>query len=229
MKIKIVSASKKITGTEIVKSYHRLKNLTNDNFDIDIKFFEKNTRGLSEVYNEAIEEFKDSCDILLFAHDDLMIADLLFFEKMETAFNTLNYDVVGIAGTNNISLSNPIRPEIPTAWHNSDKRGWSGFVEHPSENGTFNTTYFGPTPREVVTLDGLFIAIRTSAITDKIRFDEQFKFHFYDMDFCFNAFKEQLILGVQDIFCRHNSRGEGIFDKSYREMEKIFLKKWKNK
>jgi GT2 family glycosyltransferase len=236
MKIKIVSGTKnaedKIAELAIMKSFfglQKLSELSNDKFRIDISIFHNNCRGLSEIYNEAIETHKDSCDVLLFAHDDLMIADLLFFEKMETAFNTLNYDVVGIAGTNNISLSNPTRPDIPTAWHNSDRRGWSGFVEHPVEDGTFNTNNFGPTPRKVVTLDGLFLAVRTSAITDKIRFDEQFKFHFYDMDFCFNAFNEQLVLGVQGIYCRHNSRGEGIFDTTYSELEGVFLKKWKKK
>lgn len=221
MKIKIISATneKSAEGLSIVNAYNKISGTD------EIKIFTDNTRGLSEVYNEAIEIYKDDCDVLLFCHDDLFISDVLFSEKLENAMKT--FDVVGIAGTNNISLSKPSFPEMPTAWHNSDRKGWAGFVEHPHGDGLYSTTYFGPTPAEVVTIDGLFIAVKTSSITDKIRFDEQFMFDFYDLDFCFTCYTNELKIGVEGIYCRHNSHGEGLLKPEYKETEKLFLNKWK--
>jgi hypothetical protein len=237
MKIKIVTATKNSVvnekQTNIYRSWEQLSKVLpkKNETHLDLTIYTDNAKGLSEVYNEAIEKFKDEFDILIFAHDDLLISDLFFFDKLESAFTINKYDVLGIAGTNNLSLSKPAIPEAPTGWHNSDRKGWSGFVEHPTKNDNtdFNTNNFGPTPREVVTIDGLFIGIRTSAITNKIRFDEQFKWDFYDLDFCLNCHKEKLKIGVQGIYCRHNSHGEGYLESKYRKTEKDFLKKWKKK
>ena len=50
-------------------------------------------------------------------------------------------------------------------------------------------TIFGATPKEVILLDGLFLAVRTKSIAkEKIKFDTNIKgFHHYDLKFCLDC------------------------------------------
>jgi hypothetical protein len=87
---------------------------------------------------------------------------------------------------------------------------------------------FGKTPLEVITMDGLFIACKTEIFKNsKIRFDETFKFDFYDLDFCINSYLNNSVLGITNIYTTHLSRGEGMLTKKYKETEELFLQKWK--
>jgi hypothetical protein len=234
MKIKLVtgtmSDSKTYEQLPIIQSYNKLKKLG----DIDIEIFLNNKLGLSEIYNQAIEKHKDDCDVLLFAHDDLFISDLFLFEKLEDAFSKQKFDIVGIAGTDNISLINPRNPNAPISWANSNHKGWGGFVEHPLETKNQDSdlylNVYGSTPKNAATIDGLFIACDTKIFKNpNVRFDPLFNFDFYDLDFCLTSHQENVSIGIYGIFCRHLSRGAGILSPKYREIEKLFLNKWKKK
>ena len=50
-------------------------------------------------------------------------------------------------------------------------------------------TIFGDVPKDVILLDGLFLAVRTKSIAlHDVRFDEQLKgFHCYDIKFCLDC------------------------------------------
>ena len=229
MKIKIVSCtmsdSKTYEQLPIMQSYNKLKQIG----DIDIEIFLNNKLGMSERYNTAIEKHKNDCDVMIFAHDDLYISDLFLFEKLEKAMQ--RFDIVGVAGTNNFSIKNLPRKELPISWVNSDHKGWSGFVEHPLENKNPEAesymNVFGTVPKEVVTMDGLFIACNTKIFkNEKIKFDTQFTFDFYDLDFCINAYLNKCRLGIEGIYVKHLSRGEGMLTEKYKETEKTFLQKW---
>ena len=76
-------------------------------------------------------------------------------------------------------------------------------------------------------MDGLFLAVDSRTLIDNgLRFDERFKFHFYDMDFCRQVEVMNLTMGTIPVTTIH-----GSVNKPYREdwyeMYDEYLKKWK--
>ena len=190
-----------------------------------LELLEHNRRGLSTIYNEAIdrEQKAGDFDALVLVHDDVYLTDVFWKEKLEKGFE--NYDIIGLAGTSYLSLKN-MNLTTPIAWHNSPKDRWVGSVEHQTPNkDSFQWTHFGPAPAPALTIDGLFIAVNLKTIED-VRFDEDFAFHFYDLCFCLDAYKKQKNVGVANIHTTHMSRGEGILNKEYNDLQAKFIKKW---
>jgi GT2 family glycosyltransferase len=69
-------------------------------------------------------------------------------------------------------------------------------------------SYFGPSGVECKLLDGLMlVADSTRLVEAGVRFDEQFDFHFYDMDFCRQAELKGLRMGTWPISVVHESAG----------------------
>ena len=70
-------------------------------------------------------------------------------------------------------------------------------------------------------LDGVMMAIRSQILIDRdLRFDPQFKFHFYDLDFCRQAELRHIRMGTWAISVVHASAGAlGVDDwrASYRD------------
>src|SRR6266851_3268613 len=59
---------------------------------------------------------------------------------------------------------------------------------------------FGETPVPCGLLDGLFLAVNTEhVLRSGARFDSQFMFHFYDLDFCRTSRQKGLSLGTWPI------------------------------
>lgn len=114
---------------------------------------------------------------------------------------------------------------------------------------------YGPCPAECDLLDGLFLACRRDALgysqeasdlglppsgsgsgsepTPKtqhptpslVRFDERFRFHLYDLDFCRAASRAGLRLGTWPILVSHGSGGN--FDtEEFRATARLYLDKW---
>lgn len=78
-------------------------------------------------------------------------------------------------------------------------------------------------PARCAVIDGLFIGIDLRKIGD-VRFDEQFTFHFYDLDFCLSAAAAGLSIGVTNIHLQHESVG-GTATPSHLAAQKLFLAK----
>jgi GT2 family glycosyltransferase len=179
-----------------------------------------NTDGLCKVYNRYFkEEYKDY--IVVFVHDDVEINTIDLKRKLNAAME--KYDVVGVAGSANHSLKSLV------LWHNSPREAWSGAVEHPiSENSnTIQTNFFGPYPRDVITLDGLLLAVNMGkALEVELRFDEQFDFHFYDLDFSVAAFQKGLKVGTWNINTTHYSHGD-FRNAVWAANEQKYIEKWK--
>ena len=91
-------------------------------------------------------------------------------------------------------------------------------------------TSFGPYPKRVLLLDGVFLCIKKEAFT-KVRFDETNPagFHFYDLDYSLSCHKEKLKIGVSDIMITHSSPGLKEFTSEFNEGQQWFLNKWKGK
>lgn len=185
-----------------------------------------NSDGMSTVYNRKLEEYRNSnAEFLVFVHDDVYIDDLKLYEKLSIAKNKLNYDIVGLAGG-----LNPRLTEF-ALWHiMTEKNQQRGEVAHPAGNqGQTMTTAFGPTPSRVAIADGLFLAVHLPSINStKWKFNENYKFHHYDISSCIDANRMNLKIGVYPIHVIHSSPGLlSIHDKDWVQSNKRFLEEYK--
>lgn len=220
MKIAFYSCTRKddISETFSFKSLKRLEN------KIDFLYDENNTLGLSERYNLVLKEYASKFDIIVFLHDDVYVDDLSVCEKLEHAHKTL--DIVGLAGGINPVIKEPALWHIMCGgFHSGNLRG---AVAHNISKDQIAMTSFGPTPSRATVLDGLFISVKTECYTKKLwKFNENYKFHHYDIASCIDANRMKLKLGVVPVWVVHNSPGLSSFnDKGFQESQKIFLNEY---
>jgi hypothetical protein len=191
--------------------------------NFDLKTHYENKAGLPRLYNEALVDDIDNYDIILFVHDDVYIDDLKCFHKIREKFNA-GYSVVGLAGATEATV------KAPALWHlMSEQKNWSGAVGHPSAvENSVHVTSFGPVPQRCLILDGLFLAIDCSKFRDNlVKFDEQFTFHHYDIDFCLQCNAAKHKLTTMNINVLHNSPGlSNINNPDYTMSQAKFLKKY---
>jgi GT2 family glycosyltransferase len=197
--------------------YRSLRKLGTDRY----WFFENNREGLPARYNLVLDERAGRDEIVVCVHDDVVIGDLFIAEKLNDAVDRLGCAVVGVAGSPNfaINLSSPV-----TMWMCPPLEQLSGAVEYAMPDNTNVWNVFGATPRPCVVLDGMFLALAASKI-GKLRFDEQFNFHFYDLDFCLTAHSAGLVLGTTNIYTSHSSPG-GYSGQPFLEAQAKFRSKW---
>jgi hypothetical protein len=162
--------------------------------------------GLASLYNSAIERAGQAPAILVFVHDDVYLCDFFWREKFRTALTC--FDVIGLAG-------NTRRAPRQPAWSFIDENGtWdqpaflSGSVGHGKGFPCDIISYFGPSGQPCKLLDGLLLAADSTRLLEaNLKFDEQFAFHFYDMDFCRQAELRGLAMGTWPISVVHESVG----------------------
>jgi len=173
--------------------------------DMQVHLFDNNRLGLSTIYNQAIAQAEKLPAILVFVHDDVLLYDFFWAERIREAVE--HFDIVGLAG-------NTRRLPRQPGWALTQNLGWddrrylSGAVGHGVNGGWNNVSDFGPSRQACKLLDGLMlIADSDTLIRSGLRFDEQFKFHFYDMDFCRQAELKGLSMGTWPISVVHQSGG----------------------
>jgi len=77
-----------------------------------------------------------------------------------------------------------------------------------------------------VLLDGVLLTVCKRTFTQhNIRFDEQFKFHFYDMDICRQFERAGLRMGTYSVSVIHQSGGN-FGTPEWAAGYKDYLKKW---
>lgn len=180
---------------------------------LSIRLWGSNTRGLSELYNLAISA-PDTPEYVVFVHDDVYLEDYFTIDRVIEGLT--HYDVIGVAGSS--FGPGQLRWGLPRV-------GVGGAVGH-SRQPFGRVTRFGPTPLAVDVLDGLFLAAKTETLRRTgVRFDEAFKFHFYDLDFCLTAKQAGLRLGVWPLSVTHQSAGR--FDSpEWKAASEVFSRKW---
>lgn len=192
--------------------------------DVNVISLENNKKtGLSQFYNECIERFKDA-EKLVFVHDDVDIINKDLDYQVTQALKM--YDVVGVAGC--------INPKIieRNLWHwmAGDIKNCRGIAGHPYDEKSFHVTAFGPTPSRVAIVDGVFIAMNPSKIYQSgTKFDPQFTFHHYDIDFSLTCNKNGHRIGVYPILINHQSPGLKEFNQTWNDSNQKFITKWKSK
>ena len=191
--------------------------------DCKIKLFSSNRLGLSEVYNKSIDEFLEEDVILVFVHDDVIINDYFWARIVRQGLKT--FDVVGIVG-------NTRRIEKQAGWIMLDLTGkcdsfdnLSGSIGQGKAFPPTKLDVFGEPYKQCKLLDGVFLATTTTILRQtKLRFDGQFKFHFYDIDFCRTAEEYNLTMGTIPLSVVHQSYGS-VNNEFYKSYE-LYLKKW---
>ena len=221
MKTLIATATKysktEFANTRLAKSLKYHKDNTITKFDLKVTY--NNTAGLCSVYNKYLTpKFLDNYDCILFVHDDVSI-DSLFFQKCIRNLFKKGFDVVGLAGGSNIQIKKP------ALWHLLCKQeSLSGVVSHYTNKDDYNQTIFGQVPKEVILLDGLFLAVRTKSIKQtKIKFDRNITgFHHYDLKFCLDCHLAGLRLTTAPIHVIHDSPGLTQVTEEYSKSEDYF-------
>jgi len=182
----------------------------------------ENTRGLSEVFNERIDK-ADKDTTLVFIHDDVWIDEVNFADVITKGLD--KFDVIGIAGNKRRTPNQPAWAFVDPNFTWDDKANLSGQVAH-SKNAFGVVEVFGEAPAACELLDGVFLAAHKSSLTkSNVRFDEQFDFHFYDLDFCRTARQAGLTLGTWLIKLTHQSAG-AFGTPQWRQKHEKYINKW---
>jgi GT2 family glycosyltransferase len=167
--------------------------------------FDNNRTGLSTIYNRAIDHAKENPAILVFIHDDISICDFHWIDRIREGLKS--FDVLGLAG-------NTRRMPRQPSWAFTPEMKWdqreflSGTVGHGNGFPANVVSYFGPAGQSCKLLDGLLLAADSERLVQGgLRFDEQFDFHFYDLDFCRQAELKGVSMGTWPISVVHQSGG----------------------
>ncbi|MGN6651725.1 hypothetical protein, partial [Trinickia sp.] len=172
----------------------------------EVLLFDNNATGLSTLYNAAIEQAASSPAILVFVHDDVSIQDFFWAERIREAL--AQFDIVGLAGNRRRSPLQPAWAFTTPDFKWDSPEYLSGSVGHGKGFPCDEVTYFGPSGAECKLLDGLMLIADSARLIEAgLRFDEQFEFHFYDMDFCRQAELKGLRMGTWPISVVHESVG----------------------
>ena len=192
---------------------------------VEIKIYPENKLGLPKIYNKAIEDSKDDPAILIFTHDDIMILDYNWVDRILSSFN--HFQILGLAGNIQRTNSQP-------SWYFIDENltrdkfdNLSGIVGHGDTFPPKKISYYGVPFKEVKILDGLFLAVKSETlIKNNLKFDEIFDFHLWDVDFCRQAEEKKIKMGTIPLSIIHKSGGN--YDDKWKVECKKYIDKWKS-
>lgn len=178
--------------------------------------------GLPDAYNASLQS-ADPADIIVFTHDDVWIDDIFLPERLTEGLGI--FDVIGIAGNRRRVPRQPAWafPDVNFQW--DARENLSGGVTHLIQQRE-KFDFFGPTPASVVMLDGVFLAARVQTLrAAEVAFDPQFKFNFYDLDFCRSCERAGLRMGTWPIAITHGSGGR-FGTPEWQAAYQTYLAKW---
>lgn len=183
-----------------------------------------NTRGLSEIFNEAIASAPDDA-LLVFIHDDVWIDENTFVQTISEGLQ--QYDVIGVAGNARIQPHQPGWCFVDTQFTWDDTAYLRGAVSHGKHAFGPASAYGKPTgPTQL--MDGVFLAAHKQRLVQaNVTFDPQFDFHFYDLDFCRTATQAGLQLGVWPVAMTHQSGG-AFGTQRWRDKYQQYAQKWES-
>lgn len=191
---------------------------------VEFDIYGSNTRGLPAIYNESIEKAKSDPAILVFLHDDIHILDFYWADHIINSMK--KFDVSGLAGNKRRLPRQPAWAFKDASFTWDEQQYLSGVVGHGKSFPPANFSIFGMPGQPVKLLDGLMLICHSDTlIRNKIRFDERFSFHLYDMDFCRQAEEKSLSIGTLALSVIHESGGN-FGTPSWHEAYQKYLAKW---
>ena len=175
--------------------------------------------SLPEAYNMILEQATN--DVVVLCHDDIYFDSKNWGSKILNHFKrNSDYGILGLAGSTQL-------PSSAKWWEDFSKM--KGIVNHEHGGKKWESKYsasLGNQIDDVVLVDGLFIVLNTKNV--KQNFNEEIKgFHFYDVDFSFRNFIEDVKIGViYDVRVTHKSIGET--NEQWEQNRIIFAEKHKD-
>jgi len=175
--------------------------------------------SLTEVYNKILNDSKNN--IVILCHDDIYFDSKNWGQKILNHFKrNPDYGVLGLAGSTQL-------PSSAKWWEDFSKM--RGIVNHEHGGKKWESKYsssLGNQIDDTVLVDGLFIVINKNNI--KQTFNEDIKgFHFYDVDFSFRNFIDNVKIGVMyDVRVTHKSIGET--NEQWEKNREVFAEKYKD-
>ena len=223
MPITIVSATQLNEAEFFSKSPLGLSLSQYRDYQVGSRLFFSNSRGLSACYNEAIRAAKNEEEILVFVHDDVLIVDFFWIDKILRGFT--RFEVLGLAGNKRREPRQPSWAFVDDTFTWDIASNLSGIVGH-GHQFPCQLSIYGAPGQECKLLDGVFLATKKSILTrTQILFDETFDFHFYDMDFCRQAELQRLRMGTIALGIIHAS--DGAFGTAqWKANYERYLNKW---
>jgi hypothetical protein len=215
--------------------------------EFELRLFPDNKLGLPILYNQAIDEVRDSPRILVFIHDDVHFLDIFWPATIREGLAC--FDLIGVVGT-----KRHYSRQVSWIQYLSDDGMHVGHIEKADASGAIGhikkidsipdpgqreitpggslayldyqlLSSFGPSRQQVCLLDGVLLACNSDTLIDHhLRFDESFDFHFYDMDLCRQFEKNALRMGTWPISLLHGSYGS--YDSRYIVNHSAFVAKW---
>jgi GT2 family glycosyltransferase len=191
---------------------------------VELRLFPGNTAGLPSVYNSAIAESAADPAILLFMHDDVHLCDFHWTDTLNGALE--RFAVAGVAGNRRRVARQPGWRFLDERFTRDRRENLSGTVGHGHGFPAERVDVYGPAGQQVMLLDGVLLAARSETLHAKaLRFDEQFDFHFYDLDFCRQAERAGLSMGTCAVSLIHESKGS-FGGEGWRRGYERYLSKW---
>ena len=190
----------------------------------ELRLFTNNKQGLCSVYNTAIDEAKTDPAVLVFIHDDVYIADYFWTDRVREGLQKFN--VLGIAGNRRRIKNQPGWIMLNTQMQLDTKENLSGAIGQGNTFPPQRIDVFGEPGQACQLLDGVFLAADSTVLHNQgLRFDPQFTFHFYDMDFCRTAESLNVSMGTIPLSLVHASPGNinSVWHAAYQ----TYLNKWK--
>jgi GT2 family glycosyltransferase len=224
VKVRIVCATRVArdsfaSATALGKSLSLLRPAT-----VEMRLFAGNAAGLPAVYNTAIDESAADPAILLFIHDDVHLCDFHWPDTLNDALE--QFAIVGVAGNRRRVARQPGWRFLDERFTRDRREHLSGTVAHGRGFPAERIDAYGPSRQPVSLLDGVMLAVKSETLHSKsLRFDEQFDFHFYDLDLCRQAERAGVSMGTCAVSLIHESKGNFGGDGWRRGYER-YLKKW---
>jgi hypothetical protein len=191
---------------------------------VELRLFAGNAAGLPLVYNTAIDESAADPAILLFVHDDVHLCDFHWTDTLNDALE--QFAIVGVAGNRRRVARQPGWRFLDEKFTRDRRENLSGTVGHGHGFPAERVDAYGPSRQQVSLLDGVLLAVKSETLHAKsLRFDEQFDFHFYDLDFCRQAERAALSMGTWAVSVVHESKGSFGGESWCRGYER-YLAKW---
>lgn len=201
--------------------------------------------GLPVIYNQALDLCPPGRN-LVFVHDDVYLHDPQL--ELQVHWGLCDHDLIGIAG----SLGAPL-DAVSWGLHFDQALqygGWmrgpgfeqvrlSGAVSHlPLDRAAADAarrgggappiqlSVYGEGGKDCTLLDGVLIAVNADSVNNaRVRFDEQFAFHLYDLDFCRSARNASLFARTWPLLVTHASGG-AFGTASWANAARQYRRKW---
>ena len=179
-------------------------------------------------YNKCIEAIKEQGladdDVIVFCHNDVVIKDNFFKEKIEMIFSETDVGLVGVIGTSELIESG--------CWWNADQNKLRGHILQGSKgtSDSFHLVkgsigYFN----DAIAVDGLILIttgkfLKESGIMFSSDYDNS---HFYDLNFCLDFLLKGYNIAIADIMVYHQSQGSANNQEAWTKSRDIFINKCK--